>query len=69
MWTDNDCRVVWQAVGLWFVMWAKGKFGGWSASVLLGIEERKKSGVGALQEDCVCPHRAIPFYAGGCMTR
>lgn len=43
-------------------MWAKGKFGGWGASVLLRIQEgKKKSGVGALQEDCVCLHRAIPF--------
>lgn len=27
-----------QTVGLWFVMWAKGKFGGWSASVPLRIQ-------------------------------
>lgn len=31
----NDCQSECQTVGLWFVMWGKGKFGGWSASVLL----------------------------------
>lgn len=24
-------------------------------------QKKKKSGVGALQEDCVCLHKAIPF--------
>lgn len=57
-----NCRGVCQTVGLWFIVWVKGKFGDWGASVLLRIQEcKKKCGVGALQEDYVCLHRAIPF--------
>lgn len=58
---QNDFRAVRQTVGLWFVMWAKGKFGGWGASVLLRIQECKKLWCGCFTGRLRLLHRAIPF--------
>lgn len=38
---QGDYRAVCQTVGLWFVQWPKGKFGGWDASVLSSVQECK----------------------------
>lgn len=50
----------------WFVVCRVGKREIWRLGCKCAIKDtrgQKKSGVGALQEDCVCLHRAIPFMS------